>query len=128
MTVVDPKVVRQDVDGSTARIELVVPAELDYFDGHFPGAPVVPGVVQLKWAIDAARRCFGVAGAVARMEALKFQHVMSPGIEAALTLRYAAESDKLHFSFDSDGRRHSSGRIGFAPLASAPDASSAHGP
>jgi 3-hydroxymyristoyl/3-hydroxydecanoyl-(acyl carrier protein) dehydratase len=125
MTIVDPKVVRESVEGSTARIELVVPPELEYFDGHFPGVPIVPGVVQLKWAIDGARRCLGLSGAVARIEALKFRDAIGPGAQAALTLRYAAETAKLHFSFDSEERRHSSGRIVFASFTSSQHGSSA---
>jgi 3-hydroxymyristoyl/3-hydroxydecanoyl-(acyl carrier protein) dehydratase len=115
MTVIEPDLIAHHVDGSAARIELRVPAELEYFDGHFPGAPVVPGVVQIKWAIEAARRHLGCAGAVTGMEAVKFQQVMGPCAQVTLALRYAAESGKLLFSFESRERRFSSGRILFTP-------------
>jgi 3-hydroxyacyl-[acyl-carrier-protein] dehydratase len=111
MIVLDPMVARESVVGATAQIVLVVPNDLEYFDGHFPGVPVVPGVVQLKWAIEAARRCLAISGAVTRMEVLKFQRVMGPGAEVQLALEYSAETQKLYFSFDSDQARYSSGRI-----------------
>jgi 3-hydroxymyristoyl/3-hydroxydecanoyl-(acyl carrier protein) dehydratase len=118
MTVVDPRVLRETVDGSTVRIDFVVPDDLEYFDGHFPGVPIVPGVVQIKWAIESARRCLTISGAVARIEALKFQQIMQAGAQITLQLEYAAESRKLYFAFESEQARHSSGRIVLAESAS----------
>ncbi|HET8697881.1 MAG TPA: hypothetical protein VFO94_10370 [Gammaproteobacteria bacterium] len=117
MTAVDPVRESETREGPTARIVLTVPADLDYFDGHFPDAPIVPGVVQVKWAIDNARRCFALSSAVAALEAVKFQRVIGPGARIALTLERAAPSGKVHFCFDSEQGRHSSGRIVFSPGA-----------
>jgi 3-hydroxymyristoyl/3-hydroxydecanoyl-(acyl carrier protein) dehydratase len=114
----DPHIVRQTIAESTARISFVVPNDLEYFDGHFPGAPIVPGVVQLKWAIDSARRCFAVTSPVARLEVLKFQQVMGPGAEVTLGIEYSAEAGKVYFAFESDRGRYSSGRIFFSQASS----------
>jgi 3-hydroxymyristoyl/3-hydroxydecanoyl-(acyl carrier protein) dehydratase len=115
MTAVDPQRESETVEGAIARIVLTVPPDLDYFDGHFPGAPVLPGVVQVKWAIDNARRCFALSGVVAAMEAVKFQRVIGPRAQIELRLEHAAQTGKVHFSFDSQQGRHSSGRIVFSP-------------
>jgi 3-hydroxymyristoyl/3-hydroxydecanoyl-(acyl carrier protein) dehydratase len=111
MTVVDPIVRSERVDADEAAIELEVPRDLDYFDGHFPGAPVVPGVVLIKWALALARRRLGVAGVFAGVEALKFQHVVRPGAAVTLELKYAEAAGKLHFSFRAGQQRCSSGRV-----------------
>jgi len=111
MMVVDPIVLRERISGSEAEIVFVVPDDLEYFDGHFPGVRVVPGVVQIRWAIETARRCLPVAGAFAGMEAVKFQQIMGPGIEVTLALKYASDTGKLYFSFDSEQGRYSSGRV-----------------
>ena len=58
--------------------------------GHFPGAPVVPGVVQIKWAIALAQRYLAIGGGFAGMENVKFQRAMTPGSRVTLTLEYAA--------------------------------------
>src|ERR1044071_4679499 len=108
---VDPKIMQESVVGSSARVVLAIPPDLACFDGHFPGAPIVPGVVQLKWAIEHARRCFALANVVAGMEVLKFQQVIGPSTEVTLALDYSAQSGKVHFSFESEHGRHSSGRI-----------------
>jgi len=83
----EPIVEASRVDGSNAELMLVVPPDLTYFDGHFAGAPVVAGVVQIKWAIDLASRYLGVMGPFAGFEALKFQQVMQPEQRVVLALR-----------------------------------------
>jgi 3-hydroxymyristoyl/3-hydroxydecanoyl-(acyl carrier protein) dehydratase len=82
-----------------------------YFDGHFPGAPVVAGVVQIKWALELGERYVGTRGRCVGMEGLKFQQVMVPGLAVTLTLRWAATEGKLHFAFAAGGARFGSGRL-----------------
>jgi 3-hydroxymyristoyl/3-hydroxydecanoyl-(acyl carrier protein) dehydratase len=109
----DPIVSGQRVDATSAELQLTIPHDLIYFNGHFPGAPIVPGVAQIKWAIELAGRYLGASGTFAGMDALKFQHVMLPGISLTLALRWSAPDGKLHFSYQSDRARYGSGRIRF---------------
>ena len=107
----EPIVAGSRVDGPSAELTLVVPRELEYFEGHFAGTPIVAGVVQVKWAIDFASRYLGVTGPFAGFEALKFQQVMQPKQTVLLTLRWAAADGKLHFAYTSGDLRFGSGRI-----------------
>ena len=109
--VVEPIVVQNRVRADAAEIDLVVPADLRYFKGHLPGTPVVPGVVQIKWAILLAQRYLAIGGGFAGLENVKFQRAMTPGSSVTLTLEYAAAACKLHFSFASADARYSSGRV-----------------
>ena len=109
----EPIVDAERVDAPNAELQLTIPHDLIYFRGHFPGTPIVPGVVQIKWAIELAARYLGAGGTFAGMDALKFQHAMSPGISVTLTLRWAAPDGKLHFAYQSDGTRFGSGRLRF---------------
>jgi 3-hydroxymyristoyl/3-hydroxydecanoyl-(acyl carrier protein) dehydratase len=111
MSVKDPIVVHERVDTHAAEIGIVVPHDLSFIDGHFPGLPIVPGVVQLKWALDLARRRLGVTGGFAGCENLKFQRALTPGTSATLKLELVAASGKLAFVFESAGARYSSGRL-----------------
>ena len=113
----EPIVVAQRVAPPEAELRLEIPADLEYFAGHFDEAPVVPGVVQIKWAVEAAQRHLGTSGVLVSMEALKFQRVLLPGHVATLTLKWLAEESKLYFSFKSAGARYSSGRLTFRPRA-----------
>jgi 3-hydroxymyristoyl/3-hydroxydecanoyl-(acyl carrier protein) dehydratase len=109
----EPVVLDERVTPPDAEMRIAIPADLEYFTGHFAGAPVVPGVVQLKWAIDTARRLLGAGGELQGMEALKFQQVMQPGVVATLTLKWVAAERKLYFSYVSAAARFSSGRLKF---------------
>lgn len=111
----EPVVLEQRVTPPTAELRIEIPHDLRYFAGHFPGAPVVAGVVQLKWAVEAARRHLGVSGVLARMENLKFQRVLVPRSRVTLTLEWAAADRKLYFAYARDGERFSSGRLLFRP-------------
>ncbi len=97
-----------------AVFELRIPAGLAHFDGHFDGAPILPGVAQIQWAIHFARAQFGVGRGFTRIEALKFQRPIRPDSVVRLSLRWSAERASLAFVYDSDTGRHSSGRIIFA--------------
>ncbi len=113
----EPIVVAKRVAQPEATLELEIPADLEYFRGHFAGAPVVPGVVQIKWAVDAARRDLAADGDVIGMEALKFQRALLPGAVVTLALKWLAADGKLYFSYTSAVARYSSGRLLFRPAA-----------
>jgi len=111
MSVVEPIVISERVSAPRAEIVFTVPPDLDYLRGHFPGLPVVAGVVQIKWAVEFARSRLGLAGEFVGMQGLKFQRVMTPGAAVTLTLEYDAKDGALRFSFAAGETRYSSGRI-----------------
>lgn len=96
-----------------ARAALAVDAGLRVFDGHFPQAPLVPGVAQLDWAIDFARRCFDMPPHFARAEALKFQQPIVPGLRVELALGWDSQAAALSFRYESAAGVHASGRVIF---------------
>ncbi|WP_341503730.1 hydroxymyristoyl-ACP dehydratase [Gallaecimonas sp. GXIMD4217] len=111
MMTTEPKILDRTQTESGWQLRLQVPADLFYFQGHFPDLPILPGVVQLDWAIRLGCDCFGLKPRSRRMEALKFQAVVLPGMELLLNLAYDEAKGKLSFSFESDQARHASGRV-----------------
>lgn len=93
------------------RYRIEIPCDLAYFSGHFPTAPVVPGVAQITWALSLAQRELQPALHFAGMEALKFQRLLRPGDVAELALRWDAGKQKLYFAYTLDGAPCSSGRV-----------------
>ncbi len=94
------------------QLNLIVPPDLACFSGHFPKAPVLPGVVQVDWAMKLGQRLLNLPPRFAGMEVLKFQQLVRPGDRLRLTLRFDNQRSKLHFAFhNSDGAPCSSGRI-----------------
>lgn len=106
-----PEVLEQvETDGEWS-LQLSVPPDLAYFSGHFPKAPVLPGVVQVEWALNLGRQLLNLPGKFAGMEVLKFQQLVRPGDEIQLHLRFDPERGKLYFAYRNDTATCSSGRI-----------------
>ena len=113
MTVCDPVIVSQSFRPPKAVFEVSVPRELYYLRGHFPEAPILPGVVQVHWAILLARGCLSLKPTFLGIEALKFHHVIKPETSLSVALEYSEANGKLHFSYSSELGRHSQGRVLF---------------
>lgn len=92
------------------QLQLRIPHDLAFFSGHFPASPVLPGVVQVDWALLLGRRLMQLPQRFAGMEVLKFQQLIRPGDLIDLDLRFDPERSKLYFSFTADGQPCSSGR------------------
>lgn len=98
-------------DPARVLLELTVPPDLLYFDGHFSVAPVLPGVVQVDWAIAYGREYLGLGGAFAGINALKFQQMIRPLHPVRLELVHDTHKNSLNFRYFSDAGAHASGRI-----------------
>ena len=101
-------------EGDQWQLQLAIPPDLAHFTGHFPQTPVLPGVVQIDWAIGLARELIAdLPPRFQGMEVLKFQQLARPGDRLSLTLRFDRERSKLHFAYrNGEGDAPcSSGRI-----------------
>lgn len=97
--------------------EQTVPLPIDpvhpAYAGHFPGRPILPGVVLLDAAVHllAAREGRAIAGG--QIKSAKFLSPVLPG--ESLTLHYsAAPSGDLRFDIRSDARSVASGVVALA--------------
>lgn len=82
-------------EASGARAELCFTGDEFFFEGHFPGAPVLPAVVQVGAAVELASRLLKRPQRLIEVTRAKFTSPTGPG--CLLTLRVA---------IDSDGQRH----------------------
>jgi len=106
-----PEVVEQAREDHQLQLRLAVPLDLPCFTGHFPQTPVLPGVVQVDWAIALAAPLLAANLRFAGMEVLKFQQLVRPGDMLQLDLRFEAARGKLYFSYTHAGQPCASGRI-----------------
>lgn len=109
-----------DADATSAQAELEVAEDLAVFDGHFPDAPVVPGVAQVDWVMALAPQRLAVPPRerFARIDMLKFQAVIRPGATLRMALTWQPAAGALGFRLTSDAGAHASGKIIFHPVAS----------
>ena len=107
--------------GETATYAVGVPADLLYFSGHFPGAPVLPGVAQLvALVLDRVHALWPELGAPTRVGRLKFKQPVAPGDALELSLRRERAdpaAPRVHFELGRAGQACTVGVMTFATAA-----------
>ncbi len=106
-----PKLQALIVTENSADLLLKIPDDLRYFPDHFPGYPLLPGVVQIGWAEHFAKLLFRFQAVFSTMEAIKFVKPIRPGYELRLRLNWHADNRKLNFNYSDDSGSFSSGRL-----------------
>jgi len=108
----EPVVVEQEIEGQSLERLCIVPADLAQLEGHFEGFPVVAGVVQLGWAMEAARLLLGRPARIRAIEALKFREILRPGdhFRLEVVVEVSQGGDRIRFSLSDEARVFSSGR------------------
>lgn len=102
---------------------LHIPVDHPAFAGHFPGAPIVPGVVLLDAVVYAAREHLalqltgsleGGRGEVCQISTAKFLSPVGPGELLTISCE-RAPSGSVHFSIVSGSRKVAVGTLMFSP-------------
>ena len=88
---------------------LIVAADHPALAGHFPGHPIVPGVVLLDEALIAIGTARGMAIERCRLASVKFLCPVVP--PATLTIRHRANGSSIDFSVIDGTRTVASGRV-----------------
>jgi acyl-coenzyme A synthetase/AMP-(fatty) acid ligase len=99
--VTEPELVRESRSDRALERTLRVPRDLSFLEGHFPGFPVVPGVVQLRWALRLAADLLGQEPVLASVEALKFRELLRPGDEFRAAVDLSPSGDAFEFRLES---------------------------
>ncbi|RDU95676.1 AMP-binding protein [Trinickia dinghuensis] len=97
--------------------ELRVPPSLVHFDGHFPGLPILPGVVQIDWAVQLGAEHWPEVRSMLAVERLKFMAPVPPGAILHLTLAHDAVRRKMRFAFRFGERDSASGIVAYRGAA-----------
>ncbi|MBW2577633.1 MAG: AMP-binding protein [Deltaproteobacteria bacterium] len=90
-----------------------VPEDLGCFSGHFPGHPVVPGALQLDWALEVAAELLDAPPRVAELESLKFPAPLGPGQIFRIRVRNVADN-QIDFTISGEDADHARGRVRLA--------------
>ena len=107
-----PRVISIVEDAGEVTLQLEVTPELAWFQGHFPGEPVLAGIIQAHWAAEVASALFGFDAPPQQIKRLKFSSIIAPPRTIDLELARHGDSE-VQFRIRSAGTQHSQGRLVF---------------
>ncbi len=90
-------------------MQFTIPSDHPSLAGHFPGNPVVPGVLVLDRVLDAVEAASGVQVGALRLPQVKFMQPLLPGQPASVSLEGAAP--KWRFRVHHGKRLVASGEV-----------------
>ena len=79
-------------------LHIALPPDSPAFAGHFPGRPILAGVIQIDWALRLAGTHLEIVQPAARDFQVKFRRTIGPDVPLVLALDLDAM--KRHFSFE----------------------------
>ncbi len=94
-------------------LQLSIPSNLEVFAGHFPEEPVLPGILQVHWAVALAEICFDrtLGDGFNAMKGIKFNSMVVPSSELRLSLKL--QNSRLAFSYWQRDIKYSNGSLVF---------------
>lgn len=96
------------------RIGLAIAADHPAYAGHFPGMPILPGVVLLDEALHAIGAARGMPAGRWRISTVKFLSPVRPGESLALEYE-ATQHGGIRFDICAGERRVATGALQPAP-------------
>ena len=97
---------------------LHIPTDLAFFAGHFSSIAIVPGVVQLHWAVQFANDVFNLNSLFTNGSKIKFKHIMLPNDKPLLKLEHIASQRLILYSYTTqDEESYSSGSFNYRQQA-----------
>ena len=84
-------------------LEFSIPKTSDYFDGHFPGFPILPAVAQVDIIMRYASDFFNIGVGLSEIKRIKFTNLVRP--DTPLVLNLEKKEKAISFTMNSpDGK------------------------
>jgi predicted hotdog family 3-hydroxylacyl-ACP dehydratase len=103
------------VNAAELKATLAIPADGPWFEGHFPGRPILPGVAELALAIAALRNETGKLLPLRGIAFARLRHLVLPGDRLELSAREstgaAGDAGRLRFDLKRDGELVANGEF-----------------
>jgi 3-hydroxymyristoyl/3-hydroxydecanoyl-(acyl carrier protein) dehydratase len=96
---------------------VLVPGDHPCIAGHFPGDPIVPGVLLLELAAEAVRGVWPAAGPLCQVRSAKFLHPVRPGVAVGVWFVEAAPATAAFRCATDDGTVVAHGQFVFETAA-----------
>lgn len=109
-----PTVLAEHLDSGQRELEILVDADNPWFEGHFPGYAILPGVVQIGWAVHYAAALQDGPSTPLVLEQVKFKRPILPGARLTLRVTRTQDSTQLRYEYCDAQHSYSSGILNFA--------------
>ena len=109
-----PVVLNRKVMDNSASMQLEIRPDLKWFAGHFPGHPILPGVVQIAWAVHFSWQNFAYGPDVCSLEQIKFKRPIGPGRHITLLLVRHSADNAVNFEYCDEQTSFASGMLKFS--------------
>lgn len=96
--------------GQTGLVQLAIASDHPAFAGHFPGLPIVPGVVLLDEALHAIGDAIGIDLSACRINSVKFLSPVRPGEPVSVSYE-TSSNGSIRFDMASHERKLATGSI-----------------
>lgn len=97
----EPDILEKIKTDDHVQFKMKLPGDLIYFTGHFPGAPILPGVAQIHWAVSYASSIFGTPPTTLEISQLKFRKPILPDNVVTLDLQFDRSTGRVKFRYCS---------------------------
>jgi len=108
-----PKILAERRAQAHTELDIEVPEDNPWFEGHFPVFAILPGVVQIGWAVHYAGTLHGLGPAVSSLDQIKFRRPILPGARLTLHLKPDLRARKLRYEYCDAQTSYSSGTLNF---------------
>lgn len=96
-----------------------VPAGSGCFDGHFEGAPILPGIAHLALVLEACATRFGIPCELTGVGDVRWRRPIRPGDELAVAITGELSDSAVRFSIRCGAEIASSGTVMIAAAGDA---------
>ena len=87
-----PDIVDYLNNGENVELDLIFPKNSNFFQGHFPEFPILPGVVQLFFANEFSKDIFNIDFIPEKTKKIKFSSIIKPDTKVKLVLTKGEKS------------------------------------
>lgn len=98
-------------------IEFSVPAESDFFDGHFPDFKLLPAVAQFELVTRFSKKYFGTERCVEKIRRMKFSSPILPDTNLLLNLDFDSAKNLVSFEFSDAKNKRLYSNGAFTPFS-----------
>ena len=108
-----PKLLTEHSGPNQTELDLLVESDNPWFQGHFPAQPILPGVVQIGWAVHYANRLLGFKRELHQLEHVKFKRPILPGARLNLCLTSEPLTGRVRYQYRDALHAYASGTLDF---------------